>query len=286
MRIAANGLTFDVRVDGPAYGPLVLLLHGFPQNGAMWDAVTPALHAAGLRTAAPDQRGYSPGARPPEADSYKLEHCAADALSIVDALGVDAFHLVGHDWGALVGWSLAGLVPGRVRTFTAISVAHPYAMTSAYVSDSDQRQRSSYIRLFRTPDEAERVLLTDDGARLREIFAGSGLDAAGVARYVAPLLEPGALTGALNWYRAMDLRDAAAFPRTAVPTTYIWGEEDIAVGRAAAEACSVGVTGEYRFVPLPGVSHWVPDEVPDIVADEVLARVGAASADGPARPAG
>ncbi len=131
-----------------------------------------------------------------------MVECAADAVALLDALGIDRAHVVGHDWGAVVAWQLAGRHADRVATLTAISVPHPAAYAEALRSDADQQQRSQYIGLFRMVDKAERVLLRDDAAPLRAMFAGSGLDAAGVDRYVAPLREPGVLTAALNWYRA------------------------------------------------------------------------------------
>ncbi|HLL65598.1 MAG TPA: alpha/beta hydrolase [Micromonosporaceae bacterium] len=277
MELTARGLTFTVRSGGPADGPVVLLLHGFPQHGGEWDAVVPALRQAGLRTIAPDQRGYTPGARPPDVADYALDECVADALAIMDAVGADRFHVVGHDWGAVVAWLLAVDHPERVRTLTALSVPHPVAMTRAIRHDAGQKARSAYIALFRQKGIAEKVLLAADAAALRRAFAGSGLDRPGVERYVAPLRAPGALTAALNWYRAVDI---GAFPTAGpvtVPTTFLWSDGDVAIGRVAADGCAEFVTGEYRFVPLAGVSHWIVDQVPDVVVAEVLSRVNRAT---------
>jgi pimeloyl-ACP methyl ester carboxylesterase len=248
------------------------MLHGFPQNAAMWDAVSPPLHAAGLRTIAPDQRGYSPGARPPEVEAYAQSECVADAVAILDALGLERAHVVGHDWGAAVGWGLAARFPERVSTLTALSVPHPRALGRALLTSVDQLRRSRYILLFRRAGRAEDLLLDHDAERLRTVFAGSGLDAAGVDRYVAPLLAPGALTAALNWYRAMSFLGRGP-GKVGVPTTYVWSDGDVAIGRAAAHGCAREVTGEYRFIALPDVSHWMPDQVPDAVAEAVLSRV-------------
>ncbi|GAA1794086.1 alpha/beta hydrolase [Planosporangium flavigriseum] len=270
--IDARGLRFDVTLGGAEDGAPVLLLHGFPQNSGMWDAVSPALHAVGLRTIAPDQRGYSPGARPPEVSGYAQSECVADAVAILDALDVDRAHVVGHDWGAVVGWGLAARFPERVRTLTALSVPHPRAYTRALLTSFDQLRRSRYILLFRSAGRAEDLLLADDARRLREVFAGSGLDAAGVDRYVAPLRAPGALTAALNWYRAMRFLGRGGTGKVGVPTTYVWSSGDVAVGRVAARNCAREVTGEYRFVELPGVSHWMADQVPGAVAEAVIDR--------------
>jgi len=276
VQVAARGLTFDVRVAGPdAARGTVLLLHGFPQHSGMWDGVTPALHAAGYRTVAPDQRGYSPGARPPEVDAYDLAELSADALAILDALAVHGpVHLVGHDWGAMVGWRLAAEHADRLATWTAVSVPHPGAMARALLTDSDQRSRSKYIVLFRIAGKAEDVLLADGGSKLRRIFTGSGLSPEGVASFVDPLLEPGALTGALNWYRALP-RTGYRVKSTTVPTTFVWSDGDLAIGAKAARGCGRYVDADYRFVVLEGVTHWIADQCPDELAQAILARVDA-----------
>jgi len=270
VRVAARGLDFDVYVGGPGpgAGPPVLLLHGFPQHSGEWQGVLPALHEAGLRTYAVDQRAYSPGARPAGVEAYRMAECVADVLSIMDALGTGPVHLVGHDWGAAVAWHLTARHPAAVRTLTAISVPHPLAMAVALAEDPDQRERVEYIRLFRQPGgKAEDLLLAEDARRLRTVF---GLVDA--ERYVAPLLEPGVLTLALNWYRAMSRTDLVGLEPVKVPTTYLWSDRDPAVGPTAARACGGFVAADYRFVELPGISHWVPDEVPGAVAEAVLSR--------------
>jgi pimeloyl-ACP methyl ester carboxylesterase len=251
----------------------VVLLHGFPQHGGEWDEVVPFLHAAGLRTAAPDQRGYSPGARPLATEAYAIPELVTDVFGIADGLGAERFHLVGHDWGAIVGWAAAAADPVRVLSLTALSVPHPTAMSRAMDSDADQQVKSSYIQLFRQEGTAERTLLAADGAALWAFFAGSGLDRAGVERYIAPLREPGALTAALNWYRAMGRGAMSGVGVVRVPTTFLWSDGDIAIGRTAAHGCAEFVEAEYSFVPLPGVSHWIPDQTPEAVAAEILARV-------------
>ncbi|MFI7607950.1 alpha/beta fold hydrolase [Micromonospora sp. NPDC049366] len=274
MRIDARGLTFDVRAGGPEDGPAVLLLHGFPQHAGEWDDVVPALHAAGLRTYALDQRGYSPGARPADVAAYRVPELVADTTAVLDALGVDAAHVVGHDWGAVVAWGLAAQHPARVRTLTAVSVPHPAAFVYALSHDVRQKARSSYMALFRQPGgKAEKVLLALNAVALRRMLSGVG-DATRVARYADPMRAPGAMTGALNWYRAMSGADLKAVGPVTVPTTYVWSDRDTAIGRTAAQACAAHVPGDYRLVELTGVSHWIPDEAPAALAEAILARVG------------
>ena len=274
LRTDVGDLTFDVRVDGPDDGRPVLLLHGFPETSASWARVTPLLAEAGLRTYAPDQLGYSPGARPEEPDAYALTNLTQVTADLMTALEVPVADVVGHDWGANVAWALAAWHPDRVRTLTAVSVPHPTAYTDAWRSDPEQKERSAYIRLFWQPGKAEEVLLEDDARRLRRMLGTeqvTGVPAEAVDEYVAVLSAPGALTAALNWYRAM----SSGTPVDPVdrPTTYVWSDGDTAIGRAAAAGCARYVTGDYRFIELPGVTHWIPEQAPRELATAVLDRI-------------
>jgi pimeloyl-ACP methyl ester carboxylesterase len=281
QQVDVGDLSFDVRTDGPADGPPVLLLHGFPETSLSWSAVTPLLAEAGLRTYAPDQLGYSPGARPDEVDAYALPNLVQVTADLMTALDIPVAHVVGHDWGANVAWALAAWHPDRVRTLTAVSVPHPTAYTLAYRADPEQRERSGYIRLFWQAGKAEEVLLADGARRLRRMLDSpdSGVPAEAVDVYVAQLSAPGALTAALNWYRAMS-SDTRVDP-VGVPTTYVWSDEDVAVGRTAAEACADQVTGDYRFLELSGITHWIPEQAPEPLARAVLDRIASA---GPITP--
>jgi pimeloyl-ACP methyl ester carboxylesterase len=274
LRVDVGDLTFDVRADGPEDGRPVLLLHGFPQTSACWGAVTPLLTRAGLRTYAPDQLGYSPGARPDEVQAYSTPNHTQVTADLMTALELPRADVVGHDWGANVAWALAAWHPDRVRSLTAVSVPHPAAYTAAYRADPEQRERSGYIRLFWQAGKAEEVLLADDARRLRRMLRGdgdTGVPEEAIDEYVAVLSAPGALTAALNWYRAMssDIR----VDTVDVPTTYVWSDADVAIGRTAAEACTEFVTGNYRFVHLPGVTHWIPEQAPGQLAAAILDRI-------------
>src|SRR3712207_4261017 len=167
-------MTFDVRDAGPDDGEPVVLLHGFPQDATAWDRVAPALHQHGLRTLAPDQRGYSPMARPRGRACYRLRETTGDVLALLEAAGLDSAHVVGHDWGGLVAWALGAWHPKRVRTLTALSVPHPAAMTAAMLA-SDQALRSSYAGFFQLPVVPERLLLAGNGAVLRRVLRSGGL---------------------------------------------------------------------------------------------------------------
>lgn len=270
MLVTVRGLEFNVRTGGPDDGRPILLLHGFPQHGGMWDAVVPALHAAGLRTYAPDQRGYSPGTLSSDVDEYRMLNCVADMVALLDALGLDRVDVAGHDWGSVVGWHLAAAHADRVKSFTALSVPHPLAMSAARrESSGEQKQRSSYMTLFAMAGKAEQTLLEDDARRLWRLLHPLPVEQA--KSYVEPLLEPGALTGALNWYRRLERPELG--PAQA-PVTFIWGNGDLAVSRTAALACPdfVAAGQDYRFVEVDGVSHWIADQVPHLVAAEITAR--------------
>jgi pimeloyl-ACP methyl ester carboxylesterase len=270
MRIEARGLTFDVYEGGPPDGPAVLLLHGFPQDHRQFELMAPRLHQAGLRTYALDQRGYSPGARPAAVGEYGLAEPLADAVAVLDALGVPAAHVIGHDWGAQVGWMLAALHPTRVRTLTVASVPHPRALRLAMRTRPSQRARFAYMGVFRSP-VAERLLLAGRGAMLRWMMRQIGDRAAGYAEAMA---EPGRLTGALNWYRALSGQQLAGVGLIRVPTTYVWGEKDPVVGLTATLRTADWVGADYELVVMKGVGHWVPEEAPAALADAALRRIG------------
>lgn len=272
--VPVGPLTFDVTVGGPTDGDAVLLLHGYPESAASWSPVAALLNKAGLRTYAPNQRGYSPGARPDGVESYRIDHLVADVVGLLDALDIDTVHLVGHDWGSIVAWCVAARHPGRVTSLTTVSVPHPAAFGWALREDVDQQQRSSYIQFLRTEGKAEHVLLRDDAQRLRAVF-GDVVSSELVNEHVGLLSEPGALTAALNWYRAMT-KDFEATPAVTVPTTYVWSTGDLELGRAGAEKCGEFVDAPYEFVVLDGATHWIPEECPEALAKAILDRARAA----------
>jgi pimeloyl-ACP methyl ester carboxylesterase len=256
----AGGLAFRARVVGPEDGPVVVLLHGFPQTSRCWAAQLDALTAAGYRAVAFDQRGYSPRARPTDAGGYKPLALVRDTLDVADAIGAARFDLVGHDFGGMVAWMVAGHHPDRVRSLTVASTPHPAAFRSSYKNNTtDQGERSGYMRAFREAERGtmEQALLADDAAGLRAFYAG--LDAAAVDEYVRVLGEPGALVAAFDWYRSMSGAASAATPPATMPTVYVVGDDDPTIGRDAAAATAEYVTGPYAFHPLEGVGHWIPE---------------------------
>jgi pimeloyl-ACP methyl ester carboxylesterase len=280
LSITVGPHRYDALAAGPVDGGLVLLLHGWPEFADAWTGELRALGAAGYRAVAVDQRGYSPAARPVGAEHYTMDCLVADALGFADALGAARFHLVGHDWGGMVAWALAAAHPGRLRTLSVLATPHPAALRDAAARDRDQRRRLDYVRRFREPDRpAEVPLLADGAARLRAVYGGR-LPAELVERNVARLSEPGALTATLNWYRGAmgDAFDIPGLPtgRITVPTLYLWGSDDAALGRVAAESTVDFVDADYRFEILEGVSHWIPEEVPETVVPLLLSHLGGA----------
>lgn len=268
------GLTFDVSDTGPVEGPVVVLLHGWPGGSTTWQEVVPLLHDRGFRCVVPDQRGYSPRARPRGVRSYVILELVADALAIIDGAGEARVHLVGHDWGGVVGWALAAAQPERLASLTVLSTPHPAAMAKAMWS-SAQGLRSSYAVGFQVPIVAERVLLARGGALLRTMLERSGLDPQRAAAYVERQREPGALPGSLGWYRAIPFSGGSMASEVAVPTCYAWSTGDAALGRRAAELTAGHVVGPYRFEVLEGVSHWIPEEVPNLTATLIAEHVAA-----------
>lgn len=275
--VAVGDLVFDVAVGRPHSTTgidehaNVVLLHGFPQSNASFRGVVEQLNAAGVTTYAPNQRGYSHGARPLEVSAYALDHLVDDIIAICHTLGLDSVHLVGHDFGAIVGWSLAARCPDFLESFTAISVPHLSAFGTALREDPEQRERSRYMAFFRQPEAPEAALLANDARALR-IGYGQAVPKDSVEEFLRILTAPGAMTGALNWYRALP-EDYPTLPPTSVPTTFIWSTDDIAVLRSGAHACAEHVIGPFAYVELGGVSHWVPDEAPKEVANAVLNRI-------------
>lgn len=267
-----DGLVFDVLDSGPADGEVVVLLHGFPQLNTCWDGVIERLNAAGYRTIAPNQRGYAEGARPRGRRAYRSTELVADIAALIDELGGRA-HLVGHDWGAVVAWATAMEHPDKLATLTAISVPHPSAFLKAM--PKGQIKDSWYMAAFNVPFLPEKILTDPKRARFM-LGTKSGMSSETIDTYLRDFAANRArLTGALGYYRALPLTNPRSIHKVAVPTTYIWSDGDVALGRVGAELCGDYVTADYRFEIIEGASHWLPDDEPERVAQIILERVRA-----------
>ncbi|SJZ80345.1 Pimeloyl-ACP methyl ester carboxylesterase [Enhydrobacter aerosaccus] len=268
-----SGLTFTIDSAGPAGGDLVLLLHGFPESRHSWQAALPALAQAGYRAIAPDQRGYSPGARPDPADlaNYAFDKLIGDAIDIADASGAAGrrFHLVGHDWGGQVAWGVAGRHPDRLASLTILSRPHPSSFRRALLKeDGDQKHRSRHHRKFLEPQTGP-MLLEDGARRLRRNLASQGVPDAAIEEHLGVLGHPDALEAALAWYRS-NKGLAADIGVIRVPTLYVWGDADATVGPDAAHGTREFVSAAYAMEVLPGVGHFVMDQAAARATDLML----------------
>ena len=256
--LTVNGLRFYVVDEGQ--GTPVVLLHGFPDTSYLWRHQIPALVGAGFRVIAPDLRGRGRSERPERVEDYSLSHMVSDVAGIMDALGIERAHIVGHDWGAAVAWLFASLVAPRTDHLVAISVGHPATRAKPSL---EALQKGWYRLLFLFPG-IEASVQADDSYLLRTLLQGGG-DA---ERYIADMAEPGALTAGLNWYRANIRPDAMAgpppnLPAVRAPTLGIYSTGDLYLTEEDMLRSKNLVTGPWRYERIEGASHWIPVEAPD-----------------------
>jgi pimeloyl-ACP methyl ester carboxylesterase len=263
-----DGFSFAVDDGGPVDGPIVVLLHGFPQTASSWDAVCERLRASGYRTLTFDQRGYVATARPRGRRAYRMAALVSDVAALIDATG-GPVHLVGHDWGAAVAWSTAAARPDLVRTLTAVSVPHPAAFLGSMLVSS-QLLRSYYIGLFQIPWLPEFLLRRP--RVLAALLGNTGMTPEQIDRVQTDVIDAGALTTTINWYRAMPFASPRFVGKVSTPTTYVWSSGDTALSRRGATLCERFVTGPYRFEITDG-SHWIPEERPELLHDLIVERV-------------
>jgi len=268
-RLKANGFEFVLRVAGlQNTGQNLILLHGFPESSLMWQALLDQAAQAGYRVVAFDQRGYSPLARPKNISDYQLAALSADVLAVADAVGFASFHLVGHDWGAVVGWLTVMNNPQRVQTWTALSIPHIGAFFDAVINDPEQAKRSRYFSFFQRPYFPE-FLLTIAGQRnLKKLLAA--LPQSHTAEYLAILAEPGALTAQLNWYRAMDVPAYAqqqTFMREVhCPTLFMWGRKDGVIGESAIMKQAQFIKAPYKALAFETGHNLMQSQENEVIA--------------------
>jgi pimeloyl-ACP methyl ester carboxylesterase len=251
-RVQGDGVSLAVADVGE--GEPVLLLHGFPDSSALWRHQVPALVDAGYRAITPDLRGFGDSDRPQDVGSYGVRRSVADMLAVLDALEVERAHVVAHDWGAAVGWALAAFASERVDRLAVLSVGHPNALRRPTI---EQRERSWYPLLFQYEGTAEQLLMRDDWRLFREWTRGNG----DTERAIADLSRPGALTAALNWYRASWRPDAELrerpFPTVAADTLGLWSDGDHYLVEEQMTGSEEYVVGEWRYERIEGASHWL-----------------------------
>ncbi len=257
--LRVNGLSFHVVDTGT--GPPVLLLHGFPDSSHLWRHQVPALVGAGFRAIAPDLRGFGQSDKPQAVEGYALPTLLSDVTGMLDALGVERVHVVGHDWGAVMAWMMAIFVPQRVDRLVVLSVGHPAVFGQLPV---EQREKSWYMLLFQFQGIAEELLQADHWRLLCDLLRGQG----DFERYVEDLARPGALTAALNWYRAnvapgSQLAPPAGFPPVQAPTLGLWSSGDNHLIEEGMTRSGAHVAGLWRYARIDGAGHWIPVDAPD-----------------------
>ncbi|MGB6125208.1 MAG: alpha/beta fold hydrolase [Gordonia sp. (in: high G+C Gram-positive bacteria)] len=271
------GLTFDV-VDSSEDPSVrtdkgtVVLLHGFPQTSHSWRLVTPILNQRGYRTIAPDQRGYSPQARPRGRFAYRISELVSDIESLIIQSDAGKVHLVGHDWGGQVAWALAATRPDLVETLTSISVPHPAAFVAS-IKQSDQLRRSWYMGAFQLPALPEWMAQVRP-QMFEKMLTDTGMDAAMIADTYERVINTESLTGGINWYRGLPFANPKKTGRRiTVPTSHVWGAGDGALTRRGAELTGNYVNADYRLHILEHASHWIPDQNASELAEIILDRI-------------
>jgi pimeloyl-ACP methyl ester carboxylesterase len=269
-RVAGDDVTLAVLDEGE--GPPVLLLHGFPDSSRLWRHQVPALIDAGLRVIAPDLRGFGESDRPEGVEAYALARSVADMAAVLDALGVERAHVVGHDFGAAVAWLLAALEPARVDRLAVLSVGFPTGLGDRTI---EQREKAWYQLLFQFEGVAEELLRRNDWKLLREWVRDDG----DIDRYVVDLARPGALTAGLNWYRAnlapdAELRPRPPLPRVAAPALGLWSTRDHYLTEDRMRQSDEHVIGPWRYERIEDASHWMQLDAPERINELLLAFLG------------
>ncbi|GJD47496.1 Epoxide hydrolase A [Methylobacterium crusticola] len=287
--IRVRGQTLNVAEAGPETGPLVVLLHGFPEFWWGWRHQIGPLAEAGMRVVAPDQRGYNLSSKPDDLAAYHLDRLAADVIGLADAYGRDRISVVGHDWGGLVAWWAAAQHPGRIERAAILNAPHPDVFGAYARRHPSQALRSTYVGLFQLPWLPEAALRAGGFLGLRRALATSSrpgtFTPADLDRYAAAWRQPGALTGMLNWYRALRLARRAAPAPVRPPVLVLWGEKDTALETGLARASlALCEAGSARW--FPEATHWVQHEEVAAVNAALLAFLAPARTGAPPPGAG
>jgi pimeloyl-ACP methyl ester carboxylesterase len=275
--IVCDGVRLHVVEAGPRTGPIVILLHGFPEFWRGWRHQIGPLTRAGFRVVVPDQRGYNLSDKPAGISAYYLERLGADVLALADSLGAAQFGLVGHDWGGIVAFWVAARHPDRIRRLAVLNAPHPDAVGPYLRRHPGQVVRSLYAAFFQLPGLPERVLSARDHAALAGALTASArpgtFPPAELARYREAWGRPGALTAMLNWYRALVRRPRPPAGRITVPMVMIWGQLDTALSEGLARA-SLALCDDARVLWRPEATHWVQHESIASVNEALIGHLG------------
>ena len=273
-RRRTNGISLYCAEAGPADGPLVFLLHGFPEFWYGWRHQIGPLARAGFHVVTPDQRGYDESDKPKGVAAYDLDVLAADVAGLADAFGRERFAVVGHDWGAGVGWWTARNFPTRVSHLAVLNAPHPAVWKYAMLNNPQQKKLSRYVRLIGVPLLPELIIRLGGYKAFVDALKGARANAftgADIAKYRAAWKMPGALTAMLNWYRAFLRKDIRydREPRLTVPIRIIWGVNDAyAIPDLAGE--SAFLCEEAKLLYLEHATHWVAHDEPERVTRALL----------------
>lgn len=279
--IDTSGLRLHVAQAGPLGGEPIVLLHGFPDAGFGWRFQIAALARAGLRVIVPDQRGYNTSDKPRGVRQYSLDKLVEDLAGLADALNYDRFHLVGHDWGGIVAWAAGAWMPDRIEKLVILNAPHPEVIIP-YALRSPSQLLAAFFQLPWLP---EALLSTRRSALLARALVKSGrpdtFTQEEIARYRTAWQRPSALTGMLNWYRALPFRPKMR-QRIITPTLLLWGMQDPAL-EAGLALCSLGYCDDGRLKRFEAASHWVQRDEADAVNKELLSFLGCTPASGASR---
>jgi len=266
--VSVDELTFTCRVSGMENdGEAVILLHGFPETSRMYYDLIPVLVSEGYKVVAPDQRGYSQGARPPKISDYSIDKLSQDVIDIADAFQFEKFHLVGHDWGSAVGWVTAALYSERIISWTALSVPHLDAFFDAINTDKDQQRKSQYIKFFKKPILPELYFKIFGYTYLKNIWRKSSqLE---IEKYLEVFKQRGALKASLNWYRENMKDENKMIGNIDTPTLIIYGLKDMAIGEKSVDESEKYLKGDYKIEKLES-GHWLIQESFEAVSKSII----------------
>lgn len=269
-----NGLDLHVVEAGDNAAPTVILLHGLPEFWWAWRHQITPLADAGFHVVVPDMRGYNLSDAPQEVAAYTLDTLAADVIALADEIGADRFHLVGHDWGAVIGWWVGARYAARLDRMVLMDGPHPDVWGRQALTHPTQALRSTYVALFQIPWMPEAVLGGFDFAGLKAMVQASakaGTFEAGVLdRYAEAWAHPGSLTAMLNYYRALRKRPNSHEPaRIAPPTLILWADDDRFLERHVAEA-GLALCDDGRLEMIAGASHWLHIERPEKINPRIV----------------
>jgi pimeloyl-ACP methyl ester carboxylesterase len=279
--IQTNNINLHVLTDGPENGTPVILLHGFPEFSYGWRKQIPALTEAGFRVIVPDQRGYNLSDKPGGVSSYDVNILAQDIIGLFDHFGIEKAKLVGHDWGAVIAWTVALNHPERLEKLAILNVPHPDVMMRFILENSEQRKKSWYVFFFQISFFVEWMLSRNDFHNLARMLVGSGRKSTftkdDIVEYKKAWSQKGALTGMINWYRAIVRRSVKNFfqrksisaRRVTLPVLMLWGKRDVALSHEMVQP-SIDLCDNGKAIFFDKATHWVQHDEADEVNKQLI----------------